>query len=375
LSETASQSILHADTTPPSELKFGIKRNVLKAGIERIAIEKFRSSGFGITYPDVQREYPIMKKHAQRSLKYLHGRGVLFTASDLTNQGIHLLENKNPQQYFPSCIKAEIIENLKKRKTVHNNQEFRPLSTSFSFANSNVLQDKKAQTFLHVLLLIPYYPPYIHKLQLIFSINKPQISKDSRIESHEEIIGRRHVKYTISSSGTVQIAIRSNNSPFRLETELDESTLFSFFGQVKDRLLYLLTDVRELVVPPVTEWILIQCDVNKDIEIDEKGQLTLHDIQLKYADRVFREYVKIKQGKAYCRVEESVKLNKVLLEALDNIRHPFTSIERKIDSLTAKIDEMIAGRTEDSSAKQHGTDLGETVGKQSNDKEEFHNAH
>jgi hypothetical protein len=315
-----------------------------------------------------------MKKHAQRSLKHLHGRSVLFTASDLTNQGIHLLENKNPQQYFPSCIKAEIIENLKKRKTVYNNQEFRPLSTSFSFANSNVLQDKKAQTILEVLLLIPYYPLYIHKLQLIFSINKQQISKDSRIESHEEIIGRRQVKYTISSSGTVQIAIRSNNSPFRLETELDESTLFSFFGQVKDRLLYLLTDVRELVVPPVTEWILIQCDVNKDIEIDEKGQLTLPDIQLKYADQVFREYVKIMQGKAYCRVEESLKLNKVLPEALNNIRHPFTSIEGKIDSLTGKIDEILAGQTENSAAKRRGDDLGETASKQSSDKRGVYDA-
>jgi hypothetical protein len=266
VSETASQS-----TTPPLAQEFDIKQNVLKAGIEKIAIENFRSSGYGITYLAVQRAYPITKKHAQRSLKRLHGKGVLFTASDLTNQGIYLLKNKNPQQYYPSCIKAEIIENLKKRKTVYNNQEFRPLSTSFSLANSNVLQDKKAQTILEVLLLIPYYPPYIHKLQLIFSINKQQISKDSRIESHEEIIGRRHIEYILSSNGTVQIAIKSNDTPFKLETELDVSIIFSFFGQVKDRLLYLLTDVRELVVPPVTEWILIQCDVNKDIEIDEKG--------------------------------------------------------------------------------------------------------
>ena len=142
---------------------------------------------------------------------------------------------------------------------------------------------------------------------MIFSINKRHISEDKAVRSHEEIIGRRHVRYILSSNGTIQIAIRSNNSPFRLEIELDESILFSFLGQVKDRLLYLLSDVKELVVPPITEWILIQCDVNKDVKIDEKGQLTLPDIQLKYADRVFREYVKIIQGKAYCRVEESVK--------------------------------------------------------------------
>jgi hypothetical protein len=298
---------------------------------------------------------------------------VLFTSRDLIRQGIHLLANKNPQQYFPTCIKREIIENLKKRKIVHNDLEFQSLSTSFSVTNLNLLQKRKAQTFLDVLLLLPYTPIYIHKLQLIFSINKQQISEGKAIRSHEEIIGRRNIRYILSSNGTVQIAIRSNNSPFRLETELDESTLFSFFGQVKDRLLYLLTDVRELVVPPITEWILIQCDVNKDVEIDEKGQLTLPDIQLKHADRVFREYVKIIRGEAYCRVEESLKLNKVLPEALGNIRQPFTSLEKKIDNLTVKIDQIISRQTEDSAAKQHEIDPGKTAGKQSNDGKEYHN--
>ena len=213
------------------------------------------------------------------------------------------------------------------------------------------------------------FPFTFTSCQLIFSINKRQISEDKAVRSHEEIIGRRHVRYILSSNGTIQIAIRSNNSPFRLEIELDESILFSFLGQVKDRLLYLLSDVKELVVPPITEWILIQCDVNKDVKIDEKGQLTLPDIQLKYADRVFREYVKIIQGKAYCRVEESVKLNKVLPEALDNIRQPFTLLEEKIDSLTEKIDQIISWQREDSAAKQHGINPGKMAGEQSNDKE------
>ena len=294
---------------------------------------------------------------AQRTLKYYHGKKVLFTARDWIGQGIDLLENRKPQQFFPVCIKAEIMEKLKKRKSSYSVLEFRPQS------HSDLLEKKKAQTLLDILFLLSYSPIFIHKLQLILKINKQQIKE---IKSHEEIVGRRHVRYTLSANGTVQIAIRSNDTPFRLETELDVSIIFSFFGQVKDRLLYLFGDVKESIIPPVIEWILIQCDVNKDIEIDEKAQITLPDIQLKYADRVFREYVKIMQGKAYCRVEESLKLNKVLPEALDNIRHPFTSIESKIDSLTGKIDEMIAGQTEDSSAKR--TDLGETAGKQSNGK-------
>ena len=70
--------------------------------------------------------------------------------------------------------------------------------------------------------------------------------------------------------------------------------------------------------------------MNKDVEIDDIAQLTFPDIQLKCADRVFRLYVKIGKGKAYCRGEESLTLNQVLPEALDNIRHPYKSLEGKI---------------------------------------------
>jgi hypothetical protein len=80
-------------------------------------------------------------------------------------------------------------------------------------------------------------------------------------------------------------------------------------------------------------WILKQCDLNKDVEIDSTAQLTFPDIQLKFADRVFRLYVKVIKGKAYFRGEESLTLNQILPEALDNIRHPYKSLEGKIDQL------------------------------------------
>jgi hypothetical protein len=81
------------------------------------------------------------------------------------------------------------------------------------------------------------------------------------------------------------------------------------------------------------EWTLKACDLNKDILISDKAQLILPDIQLRYADRVFRLYVKIMEDKAYYRSEESLTLNQVLPEALENIRHPYKSIENKIDRL------------------------------------------
>jgi hypothetical protein len=78
-------------------------------------------------------------------------------------------------------------------------------------------------------------------------------------------------------------------------------------------------------VPPVIEWLLKACDLNKDIEIDDKAQLTLPGIQLKSACRVFRQYVKSLHDKAVYRSEESLTLNNNhrlrLIEALENIRY------------------------------------------------------
>ena len=210
------------------------------------------------------------------------------------------------------------------------------------------MEEKKAQTFLDVLLLLPYFPVYVHKLQLKFHINRDfyaetkETARNRKTDTFEESIGTRHVRYILSPNGTVQMFIRSNDTPFKLECDLDESIIFSFIGQVKDRLLYRLGDMKELVVPSVLEWILIQCDVNKDIEIDEIAQLTLPDIQLKYADRVFREYVKIMGGKAYCRVEESVNLNEILPTALGNIRQPFKFREQRIDDSESDSQLLIA---------------------------------
>jgi hypothetical protein len=56
-----------------------------------------------------------------------------------------------------------------------------------------------------------------------------------------------------------------------------------------------------------------------------------------HAGRVFRLYVKSLHDKAVYRSEESLMLNQLLPEAyyaLDNIRHPYKSLENKVDGLT-----------------------------------------
>ena len=77
------------------------------------------------------------------------------------------------------------------------------------------------------------------------------------------------------------VYISCSDKPFKLEDDNDVSSLFAFLGQTRDRLLHLLSDVREKIVPNVMEWSLIQCDVNRDVEIDDNMQLTLPDIQIK----------------------------------------------------------------------------------------------
>jgi hypothetical protein len=321
------------------------QKNTARKKIEEIAIRKYKTCGHGLNFIDVMEDFHIRKRQAQLTLKHQHNKGVFFTAKDLGRQGVNLMKNKKPQEYFPSCIKAEILENFKKKKYTNSSAPESLSTTIHPFqkdAIATAFEYQRAHSLLDTLLLLPYRTPYIHRLLLILRINRKhcaelrEIKGKKKVETYEEIIGRRHVKYIISPNGTVQIAIRSNDTPFELETEQDISIIFSFFGQVRDRLLSLLGDPKELLVPSLMEWVLEQCDLNKDIDIDEAGQLTLPDLQLMHMDRVFRQYVKIIRGRAYYRIEESLQLNKLLPEALDNIRHPYRSFEGKIDYL-AKI--------------------------------------
>ena len=314
------------------------RERITKEIVESLGIEKYRTNGKGITIEDITAKCAVKKSKAQRSLKYFHSIRVLFTAQDLIQEGIHLLRNKNPQEYFAVCMKSEILENLKKRKSVPVQPTGVNLPKDSIYPLSNAIEYQKAHTFLEMLVALAYAPPCIHKLLLMFNLNKEFYNEleqkeqpINRAKPYEENIGRRHVAYRLSPNGTVEVAVATTDTPFRIETDEDVSALFAFLGQVRDRFLYHVSDIKEQHVPNLLNWILKQCDLNKDVEIDDIAQLTFPDIQLKSADRVFRLYVKVIKDKAYCRGEESLTLNQVLPEALDNIRYPYKSLEKKID--------------------------------------------
>jgi hypothetical protein len=78
------------------------------------------------------------------------------------------------------------------------------------------------------------------------------------------------------------------------------------------------------------------------VEIIDKMQITLPDIQLKYADRVFRLYVKALGEKAVCRGEESLTLNLILDKAFYKLRNPYGLKEELIARIN---DDLMTDRT------------------------------
>src|SRR4051794_1741492 len=67
------------------------RRRVTRKTIEHFATEKYRTYGKGITFEDLQTRFSLRKTQAQRSIKHLHTRQVIFTAGDLSSQGIFLI--------------------------------------------------------------------------------------------------------------------------------------------------------------------------------------------------------------------------------------------------------------------------------------------
>jgi hypothetical protein len=121
------EEIEKAKQSPPFEREYNLKYlgkigNVfhtkdIEAAIEKgskynpdnwqgkhIAIEKYRSSGSGITFQDVIERFPVKKSQAQRRLKHFHAKSVLFSAQDLICQGIDIVENKIKLTAVFSCL-------------------------------------------------------------------------------------------------------------------------------------------------------------------------------------------------------------------------------------------------------------------------------
>lgn len=328
------------------------RQNVPLKDVKAFLEERFDRFKVGTDFTDVKKKFGTGKRRAQRILKRGKQKRIFFTPT-----------RRNPQQYFPESRHYDVIEYINKLNNVPKGTTgTRHFSSPLSFA----LEHQKASNFIEILLLAKYISREIHKIEIETSLDKKKLlEKDyyHRISTKEwphnkgkvveEFIDERKVTYVYYRNGKIEIWIASSEKPFPIEREDDIPCLYSFFGQLRDRLEKHVVDPRGRLVPPITTWILKQCDLNKDVPINDKAQITLPDIQLSTAFRVFRAYVKNLDSQGIDRIEESLKVNQPL-GILESILNPYASFEKKLDSLEAKLDSLISinkGNTPTDSAK------------------------
>jgi hypothetical protein len=152
----------------------------------------------------------------------------------------------NPQRFYPSILRADILEKLKQRGNVPievtEPTSFFSSSSISSKAPLSTLEEQKTQNLLEALLLLRHSPLYIHKLQLQLSLEsryhtdiQKTSSKHNKSKQHEEKIGTSIVKYLVYPNGKTMIFVACSNNPFKLEDESDVSILYAFFGLVREK--------------------------------------------------------------------------------------------------------------------------------------------
>src|SRR5215472_16580013 len=130
-----------------------LSERISKKKIEELAIQKYRACGQGIDFSDVM-EFRCSKANAQRILKDCCVQRILFRSP----------KRSKPQRYYPSIIKADILENLKQKGNVpiHLTEV---LSSNTPLSNL-VVEEQKAQNLYDIFYSFGRYPLYIHKLQV-----------------------------------------------------------------------------------------------------------------------------------------------------------------------------------------------------------------
>jgi hypothetical protein len=276
--------------------------------VQELAVEKYRKNGRGITFNDlISRGISKNKRQAQRKLKNCLRKGVLFT-----------IQGHKPQQYYPTCIKSQILE----RKNV-------PIDpTGVCYQYQYQYHNNTSSLIADILPLLPPAPSYIHNMhfklkvspECYIQLNLPQYNINNKGKHQYENIATAHVDYTFYPSGTVDVTVKCSSNPFKLENDTDLTRLTAFLEQLRDRLIRLLADKKETLVPDITEWYLRELDLNKDIEVSDSLHIA-PKIQVKHLNDVFRIYIKSMGEHAVYRVEKSMHppSEKSAIEAISDI--------------------------------------------------------
>lgn len=308
--------------------------------IESTAIESYRRSGKGITFTILlEKGLAHGKRQAQNTLKYHVRTGLLFT-----------LANTRPQQYYPTCLKSEIIKAKLQNYTnerigvpnslispysllAKGSAAAAPLSQCFEYMAIHTLED-------YVLPLLPEAPLFLHNLRFKTKIIKKCYSeldlpyhKKNNGKYHREIIGTTMVEYILYANGTVDIFTTCSNHPYRIETEQDRFRLIAFFGQIRAGLINLLNDKHERIVQDISEWELVECDLNKDIKVSDLLHYNAIKIRVKHFDHLFGVYIKAMGTDTVCRVEENKHFKEPLIDSINNIFNPTEELKKRVDAI------------------------------------------
>ena len=306
-----------------------------------LAINHYRTKkGKGITFDYlIEKGLVKHKKQAQDTLKYHLRKGTLFTLGD-----------RRPQQYYPTSIKSEIIQNVGKNTPIHPSGVAMPLllpllptlPTPLSCSSRSPISQSLEYLTLHtlegyVLPLLPKATLFIHNMhfktkispECYAELNLPYYKKNHG-KYHTEVIGSTHVDYVFYASGIVNIDTTCSTNPYRLQTEEDRSRIIAFFGQLRDRLIVLLCDKHERLVPDIMDWHITEADINKDIKVSELFHFTAIKVQVRHLDHLFRIYIKSMGKDTVCRIEENKHPKKK--PAIEFISDVFNPPERFDDS-------------------------------------------
>jgi hypothetical protein len=186
----------------------------------------------------------------------------------------------------------------------------------------------------YVLPLLPTVPLQIHNIHLKCEDSKScyqllQLpSYDRNIGKHQELdINNIPVSYVFYPNGTIDIYTKNSEKPFRLQTEEDRVSLIAFIRRIKDKL------PSPVAVPDIDQWEFTECDVNRDVRVNDQLHISCLKVQVKHIDHLFRVYIKKIGNDTFCRVEETKSLKMTVIEAINHILNPFDRLEKQISEI------------------------------------------
>jgi hypothetical protein len=214
---------------------------------------------------------------------------------------------------------------------------------------ANCLETAILQTLEgYILPLLPESPLFIHNMHFKIKLSqecyaelKLPYYKRNHGKYHSEVIGHTHVDYVFYGNGTVNIITTCSETPHKLETEQDRSRLIAFFGQLRDRLVILLHDIHERLVPDIMGWQLTECDINKDIKVSDFFHLSSTKVQVRHLDHLFSIYIKSMGKDTVYRIEERKNPSSATaMEFINDALNPLERFEVRFAEQDSKLNEI-----------------------------------